>query len=270
MAEEEKQPQLRRPKAGEGPIKYGDVFEMSGKMAGEPISPRDAAAMESAENRAFGKTIKGGPASLMRSAAAINVEAGLVGPDEASPAFADHGLVEGEPWNESQPAHEHSESALSGPDALGLEGAGGGIAIGEALLAAAAAIGDKPVDQADAAANIQAAEMRATGVSSGLGSGLGAEAQAAAMVNARMVYDEDKTTLSEIIGEAANVLTDDKPVTRSDAELVRAAELRGDPEGVVGTDALHHHAIKHSTTPGGVAEAAAAAARINQPDTDQQ
>lgn len=269
MAEEEKQPQLRRPKAGEGPIKYGDVFEMSGKMAGEPISPRDAAAMESAENRAFGKTIKGGPASLMRSAAVINVEAGLVGPDEASPAFADHGMVEGEPWNESQPAHERSESALSGPDALGLEDAGGGITIGEALLAAAAAIGDKPVDRADAAA-IQAAEMRATGVSSGLGSGLGAEAQAAAMVNARMVYDEDKTTLSEIIGEAVNVLTDDKPVTGSDAELVRAAELRGDPEGMVGTDALHHGAIKHSTTPGGVAEAVAAAARINQPDTDQQ
>jgi len=65
------------------------------------------------------------------------------------------------------------------------------------------------------------------------------------------------------------VLTDDKPVTRSDAELVRAAELRGDPEGVVGTDELHHRAIKHSTTPGGVAEAVAAAARINQPDTDQ-
>ena len=107
--------------------------------------------------------------------------------------------MEGETWNESQPAHEQMEAVLSGPDALGVEGAGGKITIGEALEAAAAAIGDKPVDRADAAA-IQAAEMRATGVSSGLGSGLGSEAQAAAMVNARMVYDEDKTTLSEIIG----------------------------------------------------------------------
>ena len=94
MAEMEKQhqeQQLRRPK--EGPIKYGDVFEMSGEMAEQSISPRDAAAMESAENRAFGKTIKGGPASLMRSAAAVNVEAGLVGPNDASPSFAHHGLV---------------------------------------------------------------------------------------------------------------------------------------------------------------------------------
>lgn len=256
------QPQLRRPLAGEEPIKYKDVFEMSGEMAEQPISPRDAAAMRSAENRAFGKTIKGGPASIMLSAAAMNVEAGLVPPDAASTAaVSDRGLVEAKQWHESQPAHEQLESAMSMEDI----GDDKGVTIGEALQGAADAIGDKPVDRADASA-IQAAEMIATGTNASFGSGLGAEAQAAATVNARMVYDEDNTKLSEIIGGAVNTLTDDKQATKRDAEMVKAEELRGDPEGVVGANALHHRAVKHSTTPGGVAEFVAAAARINESD----
>lgn len=227
-----------------GAIKYGDVFEMSGEMAEQPISPRDAKAMRSAETRAFGKTIKGGPASIMLKAAAKNVEAGLVGPDDA--LTSDHGLVEGNPWHESQPSHELMESAIS------VEGMGSGagrVTIGEALEAAAEAIGDKPIDLSDASA-IQAAEMIATGTSAGLGSGLGAEAQAAATVNAQLMYDEDKTKVSNILEEATNMLTDDKVATKQDAERVKAAELRA----------------KQSTTPGGVAEAVETAARINQLD----
>ncbi|KAL9239677.1 hypothetical protein vseg_013978 [Gypsophila vaccaria] len=255
------QEQRREDHHGEGPIKFGDVFEMSGQMARQPISPRDAAAMQSAENRAFGKTIKGGPASIMLEAAAKNVESGLVGPDAT---FTDEKfLVEGDPWNESQPSHDQLESAIS-VEGMADDDASG-ITIGEALEAAAGAIGDKPVDRADAAA-IQVAEMIATGTNAATGSGLGAEAHAAATLNARAVYDEDKTKLSEIIEGATNMLTDDKPVTKEDAERVKAAELRGDPEGVVGTNVLSHRAVKLSTTPGGVAEAVAAAARINQPD----
>lgn len=76
-----------------GAIKYGDVFEMSGEMAEQPISPRDAAAMRSAENRAFGKTIKGGPASIMLEAAKKNVEAGIVGPESDDAHTSHQGLV---------------------------------------------------------------------------------------------------------------------------------------------------------------------------------
>ncbi|XP_010679062.2 late embryogenesis abundant protein 31 [Beta vulgaris subsp. vulgaris] len=240
-----------------GAIKYGDVFEMSGEMAEQPISPRDAAAMRSAENRAFGKTIKGGPASIMLEAAKKNVEAGIVGPESDDAHTSHQGLVEGNPWHESQPSHAQMESALS-VEGMGDIGATG-VTMGEALEAAAEAVGDKPVDHSDAAA-IQVAEMIATGTNAALGSGLGAEAQAAATVNEQMMYDEDKTKLSDIIGGATNSLTDDKPVTKWDAERVKAAELRGSAEGVIGS----HRGVKQSTTPGGVAEAVETAARINQ------
>lgn len=103
--------------------------------------------------------------------------------------------VEGNPWHESQPSHDQMESAIS------VEGMGSGatgVTMGEALEAAAAAVGDKPVDQSDVAA-IQAAEMIATGINGGLGSGLGAEAQVASTINEQLMYDEDKTKLSDVI-----------------------------------------------------------------------
>ncbi|GAB4841602.1 hypothetical protein Ancab_022316 [Ancistrocladus abbreviatus] len=86
--------------------------------------------------------------------------------------------------------------------------------IGEALEAAAAFIVDKPADRGDAAP-IQAAEMRATGsTATGSSGGIGTEAQAAATVNARMMYDEDKTTIAEIFEDTRGKLSVDKAVTR--------------------------------------------------------
>ncbi|CAO2818907.1 unnamed protein product [Amaranthus hypochondriacus] len=241
-----------------GAIKYGDVFEMSGEMADQPISPRDAAAMQSAENSAFGKTIKGGPASIMLQAAAKNVEAGLLPPHHTSTSQNAPQKVESNPWHESQASHERMESAISVEGMR--EGTTAGVTIGEALEAAAEAIGDKPVDLSDAAA-IQIAEMIATGSKTSLGAGLGAEAQAAATANAHLMYDEDKTKISEILQEATNMLTDDKPATKRDAERVKAAELEG--PSVMGLEASNR---RQSTTPGGVAEAIEAAARINEAD----
>lgn len=73
------------------------------------------------------------------------------------------------------------------------------VTIGEALEAAAISAGEKPVDQSDAAA-IQAAEVRATGISEVLPGGIGAEAQSAANLNLRAIRDEDKITLSDVLG----------------------------------------------------------------------
>ncbi|XP_057517510.1 late embryogenesis abundant protein 32-like isoform X3 [Amaranthus tricolor] len=257
-AQQHRHPWRREEATGAGgAIKYGDVFEMSGEMADQPISPRDAAAMQSAENSAFGKTIKGGPASIMLQAAAKNVEAGLLPPHHAS-TFQNAPKVESNPWHESQASHERMESAISVEGMR--EGTTAGVTIGEALEAVAESIGDKPVDLSDAAA-IQIAEMIATGSKTSLGAGLGAEAQAAATANAQLMYDEDKTKISEILQEATNMLTDDKAATKRDAERVRAAELEG--PGVMGLEASSH---RQSTTPGGVAEAIEAAARINEAD----
>ncbi|KAG6426901.1 hypothetical protein SASPL_111140 [Salvia splendens] len=40
------------------PVKYGDVFNVSGQLASQPISPQDAAALQAAETAAYGQTIK--------------------------------------------------------------------------------------------------------------------------------------------------------------------------------------------------------------------
>lgn len=60
------------------PIRYGDIFAVSGELAKEAVAPRDAAAMQSAESQMTGKMQKGGPAAVMQSAATKNVEVGLV------------------------------------------------------------------------------------------------------------------------------------------------------------------------------------------------
>ena len=70
------------------PIKYGDVFPVSGDLASEPIAPKDAAAVQAAEDTALGETQKGGPAAVMTSAATKNGRAGLFGHEQASDGVA--------------------------------------------------------------------------------------------------------------------------------------------------------------------------------------
>ncbi|GER34582.1 seed maturation protein [Striga asiatica] len=125
----------------------------------------------------------------------------------------------------------------------------GEITIGEALEATALTSGHLPVDYSDAAA-IQAAEVRATGRTNIVPGGVAAAAQSAATRNARLPRDEDKTKLGDILSDASAKLPSDKPVTRKDAEGVIGAELRNDPD--------------LCTRPGGVAASIAAAARLNQ------
>lgn len=72
------------------------------------------------------------------------------------------------------------------------------ISIGEALEASAVSAGDKPINQSDAAA-IQAAEVRATGENNIIPGGIGAEAQSAATLNTRVMLNENKTTLGDIL-----------------------------------------------------------------------
>lgn len=76
------QEQPQRPQSQEEPqepIKYGDVFNISGELAKKPITPQDAADMQAAENLVLGETQKGGPAAVMQSSAAVNNNRDLVG-----------------------------------------------------------------------------------------------------------------------------------------------------------------------------------------------
>lgn len=74
------------------PIKYGNVFPVSGELASKPIAPLDAAAMQVAENRVFGQIQTGGPAAVMQAAATINEMAGVVNQDDATDLVQKEGV----------------------------------------------------------------------------------------------------------------------------------------------------------------------------------
>ncbi|KAK1373039.1 late embryogenesis abundant protein D-34-like [Heracleum sosnowskyi] len=248
------QQQPERPKQ-ETPIKYGDVFDVSGELSSHPISPKDAAAMQAEENRVLGKTQKRGPASIMQSAAAVNLQRGVV--DEGATIAKDHGVS----VSEAEIAGRRIITEAVGGEVVGQYVEPGkvhmafpagvlandAITIGDALENTARTAGDKPVDQSDVAA-IQAAEVRASGFAHA--GGVTAIAQSVANINSRTMGVDNKIKLGEALGDASTRLEIDKAVTREDAEQVTEAEVRNNP------DKLAH--------PGGVASSIAAAARLNQ------
>ncbi|XP_072973774.1 late embryogenesis abundant protein D-34-like [Typha angustifolia] len=240
-------------------IKYGDVFNVTGDLADQPIAPKDAALMQSAENLVLGQTQKGGPAAVMQSAATINERAGAVGRDQYSSSPGDEGVSVTETdlpgrrvITEYVAGHIVGQYVTPTPVTMrkpagALEGSA--VTIGEALEAAALSVGGKPVDQSDAAA-IQAAEIRATGHNLTIPGGIAATAQAAADANTRVMPDDLKTKIADVLSDATAKLPADKGATKEDAERVVGAEIRNKPD--------------LATTPGGVAASVTAAARFNQ------
>nr|XP_017238160.1 PREDICTED: late embryogenesis abundant protein D-34-like isoform X1 [Daucus carota subsp. sativus] len=235
------------------PVRYGDVFDVSSELSSQPIAPKDACTMQAEENRVLGKTLKGGAAAVMQSAAAVNLQRGVVGRDEAK----DHGVM----VSQDEVAGKRIITEAVGGEVVGqyvqpgkihMKSPAGALAddaitIGEALENATLTAGDKPVDQSDAAA-IQKAEVRASGFAHA--GGVTAAAQSAANLNARTMGVDDKIKLGEVLADSSNRLEIDKPVTREDAEEVIEAEVRNNPEMV--------------TYPGGVASSMAVAASLNQ------
>ncbi|KAL8148914.1 hypothetical protein AgCh_006062 [Apium graveolens] len=196
------QQQPQRPQQ-EQPIKYGDVFDVSGQLRSQPIAPNDASAMQAAENMVLGKTHKGGPASVMQSAAAANLQRGVVGRDEGSRIATEQGVTISEAEIAGsrivteavggQVVGQYVELNMTNPAAaLGSDS----VTIGEALETTALTAGEKPVDQSDAAA-IQAAEVRASGYTHP--SGVAAAAQSAADLNARTMNVENKAKLGDVL-----------------------------------------------------------------------
>lgn len=87
------QEQPRRAQGGQDPIKYGDVFNVSGDLAKKPVAPEDAAMMQSAETRVLGQTQPGGAAAVMQSAATRNERSGLVGHRDVNDVAGDQGVT---------------------------------------------------------------------------------------------------------------------------------------------------------------------------------
>ncbi|CAN0830434.1 Late embryogenesis abundant protein 31 [Linum grandiflorum] len=238
-------------------IRYGDVFTVQGDLAGKPVAPGDAAALQAAEARVLGRTPRSGPGAVMGSAATVNYHAGAVDRNQTTDSVRDQGVsvsvadVAGVSVVTETVAGQVVGQYVDPTGGAEDVGRGGedGITVGEALEAAALSVGEKPVDQADAAA-IQAAEVRAIQSNRIPPGGIAAMAQSAANQNARTMGDENKTTVGDILSDAATKLSGDKEVTREDAQGVIEAEIRNKPD--------------LRTTPGGVAAAMAAAARVNR------
>lgn len=194
------------------PIKYGDVFKVTGELATELISPHDADTMTAAETRILGQPQRGSPAAVMQAAAAINEASVLVGRHGMSEMAKDHGITVIETTTDG---HRIITEAVGGqilgrrvePEApvpsapmnLGSTAIDGDpISIGEALEAAALSVEDKPVDQNDADA-ISVAEIRATGEKNVRPGGVGESAQSAATLNNQVTRREDIVKLSDVL-----------------------------------------------------------------------
>lgn len=240
------------------PIKYGDVFNVSGELANKPIAPQDAAMMQTAETQVLGQTQKGGTAAVMQAAATRNEQVGVVGHNDITDIAGEQGVGVAETdvagrriITEAVAGQVVGQYVQATPVMTSQVGAvqQNAITIGEALEATAKTAGDKPVDQSDAAA-VQAAEVRATGSNVIIPGGLAATAQSAAAHNATLDRDEEKIKLNQVLTGATAKLPADKAVTRQDAEGVVSAELRNNPNV--------------ATHPGGVAASMAAAARLNE------
>ncbi|GAU47428.1 hypothetical protein TSUD_46400 [Trifolium subterraneum] len=247
-----------QPKRPQDPIKYGDVLPVSGDLAQKPIAPEDAALMQSAESRILGHTQPGGVASVMQSAATRNEQAGIVGHGDITDVTGERGVSVTETQVPGQRIITESVGGQvvgqfveptpvqSGKTGVVRESA---LTIGEALEATAHTVGDKPVEQSDAAA-IQAAEVRATGSNVISPGGLASMAQSAAAYNADCPSEEEKIKLGDVLSGATAKLPADKAATRQDAAGVASAEMRNNPDA--------------TAIPGGVAASVAAAARLNE------
>ncbi|CAA2990780.1 Hypothetical predicted protein [Olea europaea subsp. europaea] len=202
------QEQPRRPQAAEQePLKYGDVFQVSGELASKPVAPEDATMMQSAETTVFGQTQKGVTAAVMHSAAACNQRAGIVDHRDVTDIAGQEGVAVTETdlpgtriITESvagQVVGQYVQSTPLVQMATSRE-VQSVITIGDALEASAQTAGDKPVDHGDAAA-IQAAECRATGSNIITPGGIAATAQSAAAYNDGLIGDKGKIKLKDVL-----------------------------------------------------------------------
>ncbi|KAH0994711.1 hypothetical protein GBA52_018575 [Prunus armeniaca] len=273
------QEQPRKPEDQKEAVKYGDVFPgvQGGELADKVVAPKDAAIMQAAENAVLGRPsrevqpqpYRPPPRRTRRLGGGdegVSVkEADLPGRRIITESIAGQGSdsntrnVDHEKQRKIyelvEAVGQYSQRApLAVPNTIQAGGAGGQITIGEALEATAMTAGQKPVEWSDAAA-IQAAEVRATGRTNIVPGGVAAAAQSAATLNARATKDEEKTKLADILADATSKLPADKPATRRDAEGVTGAEMRNDPF--------------LTTHPTGVAASVAAAARLNQTNSNE-
>ncbi|KAL6879637.1 hypothetical protein ACP4OV_012296 [Aristida adscensionis] len=243
-------------------IRYGHVFAITGDLAGQPIAPRDAAAMRSAEDSVPGVQVPEGAggafisaATAMEAAAAYNQAVGAVRAGQASDAATAQGVAVtqtavpgGRVVTEFVAGQVVGQYSVADPPPPAEEDATK-ITIGEALEATARAGGGRPIDRADAEA-IRAAEMIAHGADITMPGGIADQAQAGARANTQAMRDGDKIKIGDVLSGATAKLAGDKAAGTEDAAKVVQAETFND-------------AGAHARA-GGVGAAVTTAARLNE------
>ncbi|KAM2902046.1 hypothetical protein FF1_007969 [Malus domestica] len=229
----QEQPQRHRPDQSTvaEPIKYGDVFNVTGELAYRPVAPRHAATAQAAENLVLGENMRGGPAAVSRQLDTTRALALLV---TATPLKS--------PERKASPLL--MKQLIPMATALSLKKLLDGLWHNMWSHRCQLHLQEKRLIEMQLQL---AAEMRATGRNEIAPGGVAAVAQYAASVNLR---DVNKTKLGDVLKDATQKLPADKPVTREDARAVIGAEIRNSPN--------------MATTPGGGAESLAAAARLTR------
>jgi len=256
-------------------IQYGHVFAVTGDLAVQAIAPMDAAAMRSVEESVPGvpvPTASGGgfsAAVAMETAAAYNEAVGAVHSGQASDAATKQGITVtqtgvpgGRIVTEFVAGQVVGQYSVADQTMMGQqeqqqfeEEDSSKVTIGEAMEAAALSAGNRPVEEADAAA-IRAAETQAQGAGGVVPGGLADQALAAASANAWAEREEDKITIEDLLTDATTKLADDKPADSEDAARVVQAEKCSDAGA--------------RTMAGGVGHAMTTAARLNKEEDDDQ
>jgi hypothetical protein len=209
--------QFKAPQEQEQPdaIQYGHVFAVTGDLAVQAIAPRDAEAMRTAEDSVQGVPVpqaSGGgfsAAVAMETAAAYNQAVGAVHAGQASDAATRQGItVTQTPVPGGRIVTEFVAGQVVGQYSVAdqamaqqprqVEEDPNKVTIGEAMEAAALSAGERPVEEADAAA-IRAAETQAQGADKVMPGGLADQAWAAASANTWAERDEDKITIGDVL-----------------------------------------------------------------------
>ncbi|GLJ12174.1 hypothetical protein SUGI_0186000 [Cryptomeria japonica] len=199
----EGQAQARRGDHEAEAITYGDVFKAREDLAKQPVTPGDAALMQSAETRALGQTQKGGVA------AQANERAGVVAKDDDTIAAAEGMTV--------------TETVVPGRKVT-VEYVGGQLV--------SADVQPSPAPHATASAAYITIVGGAAGYGQPGNGGVAAAAQSAANVNPRLPYEE-RTTVADVLFIATEDLPSDKAVIMEDVQKIKESEARQSLSGEV-------------------------------------
>jgi hypothetical protein len=206
----------------EKPVTYGDVFSgIPADLASEPIKPRDAALMQSAETVGLGQVVKGGPAAAMQSAAAHNVNAGLVDVNSQTTTTPAQAQQQQEPQQQQQQQQQQGQLREREERA---------VTYGDVFSGVRGELASEPIKPKDAS-SMQRVETVGLGQVVKGGPAAAMQSAAAHNVNAGLVDVNSQTTTTPVAAQHQEQLQEQegRPVTYGDVFSGAPSELASEP-----------------------------------------